>query len=123
MQTQCIFNVPKFKKWMEEVRAIGLHKEVKILAGITPIKGAGMAKYMKNFVPGMDVPQEIVDRVAAKEKGAAQQAEGKKLAVEMIKELAEIEGVAGVHIMAVEWEPAVPEIVEAAGLLPRPAVA
>jgi 5,10-methylenetetrahydrofolate reductase len=123
MQTQCIFNIPKFKKWMEEVRAIGLHKEVKILAGITPIKGAGMAKYMKNFVPGMDVPQEIVDRVAAKEKGAAQQAEGKALAVEMIKELAEIEGVAGVHIMAVEWEPAVPEIVEAAGLLPRPAVA
>ena len=123
MQTQCIFNVPKFKKWMEEVRAIGLHKEVKILAGITPIKGAGMANYMKKFVPGMDVPQEIVDRIAAKEKGAAQQAEGKALAVEMIKELAEVEGVAGVHLMAVEWEPAVPEIVEAAGLLPRPAVA
>jgi methylenetetrahydrofolate reductase (NADPH) len=123
MQTQCIFNVPKFKKWMEEVRAIGLHKEVKILAGITPIKGAGMANYMKKFVPGMDVPQEIVDRIAAKEKGAAQQAEGKALAVEMIKEIAEIEGVAGVHMMAVEWEPAVPEIVEAAGLLPRPAVA
>jgi 5,10-methylenetetrahydrofolate reductase len=123
MQTQCIFNVPKFKKWMEEVRSLGLHKEVKVLAGITPIKGAGMARYMKKFVPGMDVPQEIVDRVAAKEKGAGQQAEGKKLAVEMIKEIAEIEGVAGVHIMAVEWEPAVPEIVEAAGLLPRPAVA
>jgi 5,10-methylenetetrahydrofolate reductase len=123
IQTQCIFNVPKFKQWMEEVRAIGLHKEVKILAGITPIKGAGMANYMKKFVPGMDVPQEIVDRIAAKEKGAAQQAEGKALAVEMIKDLAEVEGVAGVHIRAVEWEPAVPEIVEAAGLLPRPAVA
>ncbi|MGD0998263.1 MAG: methylenetetrahydrofolate reductase [Thermoleophilia bacterium] len=123
VQTQCIFNIPKFKKWMEEVRSLGLHQEIKILAGITPIKGAGMAKYMKNFVPGMDVPQEIVDRIAAQEKGAPQQAEGKKLAVEMIKELAEVEGVAGVHIMAVEWEPAVPEIVEAAGLLPRPAVA
>lgn len=123
VQTQCIFNIPKFKKWMEEVRALGLHQEVKILAGITPIKSAGMAKYMKNFVPGMDVPQEIVDRVAAKEKGEPQQAEGKRLAVEMIKELAEVEGVAGVHIMAVEWEPAVPEIVEAAGLTPRPAVA
>ena len=56
VQTQCIFNIPKFKKWMEEVRALGLHQEIKILAGITPIKGAGMAKYMKNFVPGMDVP-------------------------------------------------------------------
>ena len=123
MQTQCIFNLPKFKKWMEEVRALGLHKEIKSLAGITPIKGAGMANYMKKFVPGMDVPQEIIDRIAAQEKGAAQQAEGKKLAVEMIKEISEIEGVAGVHIMAVEWEAAVPEIVEAAGLMPRPAVA
>jgi len=74
-------------------------------------------------VPGMDVPQEIVDRISSQETGAPQQAEGKKLAVEMIKELAEIEGVAGVHIMAVEWEPAVPEIVEAAGLMPRPTVA
>jgi len=74
-------------------------------------------------VPGMDVPQEIVDRISAVEKGAPMQAEGKKMAVEMIKELTEVEGVAGVHVMAVEWEPAVPEIVEAAGLLPRPAVA
>ncbi len=123
MQTQCIFNVPKFKKWMEEVRSLGLHQEIKILAGITPIKGAGMARYMQKFVPGIDVPQEIVDRIAAKEKGEPQQAEGKKLAVEMIKEIAEIEGVAGVHVMAVEWEPAVPEIVEAAGLMPRPSVA
>ena len=123
MQTQCIFNIPKFKLWMEEVRAMGLHQEVKILAGITPLKGVGGARYMKNFVPGMDVPDEIIDRMAGVEKGPASHAEGKKLAVEMIKELAEIEGVAGVHIMAVEWEEAVPEIVEAAGLMPRPAVA
>jgi 5,10-methylenetetrahydrofolate reductase len=122
IQTQCIFNIPKFKKWMEMVRAEGLHQEIKILAGITPIKGAGMARYMQNFVPGLDVPQEIVDRIAAKEKGAPQQAEGKKLGAEMIKEVAEIEGIAGVHVMAVEWEPAVPEIVEMAGLLPRPVV-
>jgi methylenetetrahydrofolate reductase (NADPH) len=122
MQTQCIFNIPKFKKWMEEVRALGLHQEIKILAGITPLKGAGGARYMQKFVPGMDVPQEIVDRMASVEKGPPSHAEGKKMAVEMIKELAEIEGVAGVHIMAVEWEEAVPEIVETAGLLPRPAV-
>ena len=123
MQTQCIFNIPKFKEWMKEVRALGLHKEIKILAGITPLKGVGGARYMQKFVPGMDVPQEIVDRMAGVEKGPASHAEGKKLAVEMIKELAEVEGVAGVHIMAVEWEEAVPEIVETAGLLPRPAVA
>ena len=123
MQTQCIFNVPKFKKWMEMVRAEGLHQEIKIMAGLTPLKGVGGARYMKNFVPGMDVPDEIIDRMAGVEKGPASHAEGKKLAVEMIKELAEVEGVAGVHIMAVEWEEAVPEIVEAAGLMPRPAVA
>ncbi len=122
IQTQCIFNIPKFKKWMEMVRAEGLHQEIKILAGITPIKGAGMAKYMQKFVPGLDVPQEIVDRIAAKEKGAPQQEEGTMLGAEMIKEVAEVEGVAGVHVMAVEWEPAVPEIVEMAGLLPRPVV-
>ena len=114
VQTQCIFNLPKFKLWMQEVRSLGLHQEIKIIAGITPIKGAGMANYMKNFVPGMDVPQEIIDRIAAHEKGAPQQEAGKKLAVEMIKEIREIEGVAGVHIMAVECE--------AAGLTPRPAV-
>ncbi|HJW76163.1 MAG TPA: methylenetetrahydrofolate reductase, partial [Thermoleophilia bacterium] len=123
VQTQCIFNVSRFKRWMEEVRALGLHQEVKILAGITPIKSAGMANYMKKSVPGMDVPQEIIDRIAGKDKGEPQQTEGKKLAVEMIGELAEVEGVAGVHIMAIEWESAVPEIVEAAGLTPRPAVA
>ncbi len=123
MQTQCIFNIPKFKQWMEEVRAMGLHQEIKILAGITPLKGVGGARYMQKFVPGMDVPQEIVDRMASVEKGPPSHAEGKKLAVEMIKELAEVEGVAGIHIMAVEWEEAVPEIVETAGLLPRPAVA
>jgi 5,10-methylenetetrahydrofolate reductase len=123
VQTQCIFNIPKFKKWMEAVRAMGLHQEIRIMAGITPIKGAGMARYMQKFVPGIDVPQEIVERIAAKEKGAPQQEEGKKLGAEMIRELAEVEGVAGVHIMAVEWESAVPEIAEMAGLLPRPSVA
>jgi 5,10-methylenetetrahydrofolate reductase len=65
----------------------------------------------------------VVDRIGAKDKGEPQRDEGKKLAVEMIKELAEVEGVAGVHIMAIEWESAVPEIVEAAGLMPRPTVA
>jgi methylenetetrahydrofolate reductase (NADPH) len=122
VQTQSIFNVPRFKRWMEEVRALGLHQEVKILAGVTPIKSAGMANHMKTSVPGMDVPQEIIDRIASKEKGESQRTEGKRLAVEMIQELAEVEGVAGVHVMAIEWEAAVPEIVEAAGLVPRPAV-
>jgi methylenetetrahydrofolate reductase (NADPH) len=121
IQTQCIYNVDKFEKWMEGVRDRGLHENVHILAGITPMKSAGMAKYMKNRVPGMDVPDELVKRMAGvpKEKQAE---EGIHISVETIKRLKEIEGVRGFHIMAIEWEQKVPEIVERAGLLPRPSI-
>jgi methylenetetrahydrofolate reductase (NADPH) len=121
IQTQCVFNLEKFKKWMEGVRGRGLHEEVHILAGITPLKSAGMARYMQSKVPGMDVPDELVKRISgvAKEKQAE---EGIKLAVETIEQLKEVEGVRGFHIMAIEWEQKVPEIVEKAGLLPRPQV-
>jgi len=119
VQTQCIYNLEKFKKWMELVRERGLHKKVRILAGITPMKSAGMARYMKKKVPGMDVPDEVVDRMAGVSKDKMAQ-EGLDIAVESIQELKEVEGVAGFHIMAIEWEQKVPEIVERAGLYPRP---
>ncbi|MGA7874935.1 MAG: methylenetetrahydrofolate reductase [Desulfoferrobacter sp.] len=121
IQTQCIYNVDKFAKWMEGVRERGLHEKVYILAGITPMKSAGMARYMKNKVPGMDVPDELVKRIAGvpKEKQAE---EGIKICIETIQQCKEIEGVHGFHIMAIEWEQKVPEIVEKAGLLPRPSV-
>jgi methylenetetrahydrofolate reductase (NADPH) len=121
IQTQCIYNLDKFEKWMEGVRARGLHRKCYILAGITPMKSAAMARYMKNKVPGMDVPDEVVNRMAGvpKEKQAE---EGVTICVESIQRLKEIEGVAGFHIMAIEWEKKVPEIVERAGLLPRPVV-
>jgi len=121
IQTQCIYNVDKFAKWMEGVRDRGLHEQVYILAGITPMKSAGMARYMKNKVPGMDVPDELVKRIAGvpKEKQAD---EGIKICIETIERCKEIEGVNGFHIMAIEWEQKVPEIVEQAGLLPRPSV-
>jgi methylenetetrahydrofolate reductase (NADPH) len=121
IQTQCIFNVDKFEKWMEGVRAKGLHKKCYILAGVTPCKSLGAAKYMAKRVPGMDVPQEIVDRMASvpKEK---QSEEGVTICVETIERLKKIEGVSGIHIMAIEWEEKVEEICERAGLLPRPQV-
>jgi len=121
IQTQCIFNVPKFEKWMEGVREMGLHKKCYILAGVTPCKSLGAAKYMASKVPGMDVPKEIVDRMASvpKEKQAE---EGVTICVETIERLKKIEGVSGIHIMAIEWEEKVPEICERAGLLPRPQV-
>ncbi|MBM9604001.1 methylenetetrahydrofolate reductase [Desulfopila inferna] len=121
IQTQCIFNVDKFEKWMEGVRAKGLHERCYILAGVTPIKSVGAARYMKNRVPGMDVPQEIVDRMASvpKEK---QPDEGVDICLETMERLKNIEGVAGFHIMAIEWEEKVGEIVKRAGLYPRPQV-
>lgn len=121
IQTQIVYNLEKFKLWMEEVRRLGLHEQAKIMAGVTPLKSVGMAKYMQNNVPGLDVPETYVDRLrAAKEAGKDPKQEGIDIAVEIIGEVKKIDGIAGVHIMAIEWEEAVPEIVEAAGLLPRP---
>ncbi len=119
VQTQCIFDLDRFEKWMEQVRELGLHKKVKIMGGVTPIKSVGAARYMQNNVSGMIVPEELVQRI----KGAEdKKKEGLNFAIETIKRLQEIEGVHGVHIMAIAWEEIVPEIVERAGLYPRPAV-
>ena len=110
VQTQCIFNVPKFEKWMEMVRDLGVHEKMYILAGITPFKSIGMARYMQKSVPGMDVPEDQIERLKGvpKEKVAE---EGIKIAIETVQRLRQIKGVAGVHVMAIEWEEKVPEIV------------
>lgn len=121
IQTQCIYNLAKFEKWMELVRDRGLHEKVFILAGVTPLKSAGMARYMKTKVPGMDVPDEVVKRMAGTPKDK-QAEEGITICVESIQRLKEVKGVSGFHVMAIEWEERVPEIVERAGLYPRPAV-
>jgi methylenetetrahydrofolate reductase (NADPH) len=119
IQTQGIYNMEKFSQWMAEVRDRGLDKKCAILAGVIPLKSAGMAKHMKKNVPGMDVPDSLIERLSGvpKEK---QSEEGIKICVEMIQQLKEIKGVAGVHIMAIEWEQKVADIAKAAGLLPRP---
>jgi len=121
IQTQCIYNLERFERWMNLARDRGLLEKVYILAGLTPFKSAGMAKYMKNRVPGMDVPDEVVKRMSDTPKQDQSQ-EGIKICVESIERLKEIDGVKGFHIMAIEWEEMVPEIVEAAGLYPRPTV-
>ena len=121
IQTQCIYNMDKFKEWMKGVVDRGLHEKVKILAGVTPMKSVGMARYMKRSVPGMDVPDEVIKRLQGAGKGNAA-TEGIKFCVEQIQELKEMEGIAGVHLMAIEWEEKVPEMVKAAGLSPRPEV-
>lgn len=121
IQTQCIFNVERFRTFMGQARDMGLTEKVSILAGITPIKTVGMARYMAAKVAGMDVPEELIQRMAGvpKEKQAQ---EGIKIAVETIHQVREMPGVAGIHLMAIEWEHKVPEILEAAGLDKRPVV-
>ena len=122
IQTQCIYNLDKFEKWMEGVRARGLHEQVYILAGITPLRSVGMARYLQKNVPGMDVPDELIERMKGVDK-KKQSDEGITIAVESIQRLKEVEGVAGFHVMAIEWEEKVPEIVERSGLYPRPQIA
>ena len=117
IQTQCIYDMEIFSKWMEEVVERGLHEKVKILAGVTPIRSLGMAKYMKNSVAGVIVPDSLIKRITGAENARE---EGLKFCAEQIQQFREMEGVAGVHIMAIEWEKAVKGIVESAGLLPRP---
>ncbi len=120
VQTQIIYNVEKFARFMEMCRDLGLPERAYILAGVTPPKSLGMARYMKKFVPGMDVTDEVIERMkGAKDK----QEEGINICVDIINQVKEIDGVAGVHVMAIEWEEAVPEICERAGLLPRPTFA
>ncbi|MEZ4524684.1 MAG: methylenetetrahydrofolate reductase [Desulfobacterales bacterium] len=121
IQTQCIYNMDKIKDWMKKVVDRGLHEKVFIMAGMTPMKSVGMARYMKNRVPGMDVPDAVVKRLADTPKDK-QAEEGIRMCIEQIQELKEVPGIRGFHIMAIEWEEKVPEIVKAAGLYPRPQV-
>jgi len=120
IQTQCIYNLEKFERWMEMVCERGLDQKVHILAGVTPFKSVGMANYMKNKVPGMDIPDELINRLKAVPKEKREE-EGIQICIESIQRLREMKGVHGIHIMAIEWEEKVQEIVEGAGLLPRPA--
>jgi methylenetetrahydrofolate reductase (NADPH) len=121
IQTQCIYNMEKFRKWVQQANDMGLTEKVYILAGVTPMKSVGMAKYMKNKVPGMDVPDDVIKRLQGAGKGKVA-AEGIQMACEQIEEFKEMKGVAGVHLMAIEWEHKVPEIAERAKVLPRPVV-
>jgi methylenetetrahydrofolate reductase (NADPH) len=133
IQTQLIYDIPRFKKFMERVVDMGLHEKVHILAGVGPFKSSGMAKYMRDKVPGMIVDNYYIsemDKAVAgipkedkKARAEAWKKRGIELCVEQIKEIRTIPGISGVHIMAVEWEEAVRPIAEAAGLLPRPQLA
>lgn len=119
IQTQCVYNLERFKAWMKMAREEGLTEKVHILAGVTPMKSEGMAKYMANRVAGMDVPEDLIKRMGGVSKEKAPE-EGINICLETIAELRDIPGVHGIHLMAIEWEDVVAQIVSEAGLLPRP---
>ena len=121
IQTQCVYDMKLFREWMKQASDMGLTEKVHILAGVTPLKSAGMARYMANNVSGITIPDDIIDRMAKAPKGAGAE-EGIKICLEQIEEMKQIKGLHGVHLMAIEWEHRVPEIAERAKLLPRPQV-
>lgn len=117
IQTQAVFEVSKFERWISILRDEGLTEEVHILAGVIPIKSVGMARYMKDYVSGVSVPDKIVVRM---EDADDPKEEGRKICGEIVQQLKDMEGIGGIHIMAIAWEEIVPKIVEESGLLPRP---
>jgi len=118
IQTQAIYNIERFKRWMCEVRNRGLHEKAYILAGIVVNKSQKSIE-MTAIVPGMDIPVSLIERMQNAED---KKAECVNIALDLIKEIRQIEGLSGLHIMAIGWEEIVPEIVERAGLLPRPKI-
>lgn len=117
IQTQCIYDMERFERWMEAIRTRGLHQRVKIMAGLTPLKSVRMARFMRDHVAGLSIPDSYIERLEAAEDPAR---EGIAICVEQIKRMQDTEGIAGIHLMAIGWEEKVAEIVKAAGLLPRP---
>jgi methylenetetrahydrofolate reductase (NADPH) len=118
IQTQYCYDMPRLKKFMAAICDAGINERVYILVGVGPLRSAKAAEWMRKFVPGVVIPDEVVERLKGAGKGN-QQAEGKKICVEIIEQLQEIEGVCGVHVMAYRQEELVAEIIEEAGLLPR----
>jgi len=119
IQSQYCFDMPRLKQFMQQVRDMGLHEKVFFLVGVGPLRSDKAAEFMRTKVPGVHIPDEVVERLRKTPKEKKRE-EGKKICIEIIQQVREIEGVAGVHVMAYRQEELVAEIIEEAGLLPRP---
>lgn len=119
IQSQYCFDIPRFKEFMKQVCDMGLHEKVFYLVGVGPLRSEKTAEFMRSKVPGIHIPDEIVDRLRKTPKEKKRE-EGKKVCVEIIQQVREIEGVSGVHVMAYRQEELVAEIIDESGLLPRP---
>ncbi|HEY8741821.1 MAG TPA: methylenetetrahydrofolate reductase [Chloroflexota bacterium] len=119
IQTQPIFDLELFRRWIAEARDLGLPERAFILAGIMLVRSPESAAYMQEHIKGVGMTEEVIARLA----GAADPAaEGLRLAVDTIRAVRDEPGVAGVHLMSISWSRAIPQVVEGAGLLPRPVV-
>lgn len=119
IQTQIIFDLATFRSWMHDARAAGLHQQAAILAGVIIPRSARTVIYLRDNLPGMSIPDQLVDRM---ESADNPEQEGIRIAAELVRDLLSIEGVAGVHLMSVGWTRSMAHVVEEAGLLPRPPV-
>lgn len=118
IQTQYIFDIEIFRVFMQRVVDLGLHEKVYLLAGVGPLRSWKTAEFMRTRVPGVVIPDSIVERLKKTPKEHAQE-EGMQICVEIISQVREIPGVAGVHVMAYRQEEMVAEIIRRAGLFPR----
>ncbi len=114
IQTQYCYDLPRLKSFMQEVEDLGLLEQVFILVGVGPLRSAKTAEWMRTNVPGVHIPDAVIKRLAGAEKPAL---EGRQICIEMIQQLRQIRGVAGVHVMAYRQEESVAEIVERSGVL------
>jgi len=124
-QTQAIFETTRLEAFMD----LAMDLELKVLAGVLPLKGPKRASFMNNNVPGINIPEELINRLEDAGKGLkdeemleAMRAEGLLIAAETIKDIRRIKGIHGVHLMGVGWEESIPALVKSTGLYPRPKV-
>ncbi len=117
IQTQLIFDPCRFRQWMTDVRAAGLHQAAAILGGVLILRSVESALFLRDHLPGIIIPDSVIERMQT---AADPVREGVTIASELVTELLSVEGVAGVHLMSIGWTRAMPWVVEQAGLLPRP---
>jgi methylenetetrahydrofolate reductase (NADPH) len=123
VQTQIVFNLPRFREFMTRVTDLGLDQTTPILAGVAPLRSARGARHMRDRIPGMDVPEALVRRMegVGPDRARAEE-EGLRICLEILEEARTIPGLRGFHLMPIHWEEAVPEIVSRAGLRAAAAV-
>ena len=114
IQTQYCFDVPRLKEYMTRVRDLGLHEKAFVIVGTGPLASANAARWIRDHVPGIDIPDAVIKRLEGVTKPRL---EGRKLCMEIIQEIRQVEGVSGVHVMAYRQEESVAELVDASGVL------